>query len=160
MLAQLKLKSKIGTLFLIASQNGLEGLYWNIQPIVMISKIQDPLLENILLDSSKQLIEYFGHKREAFHLKIHMNGSIFQKKVWSEIQKIKFGETITYSELAQRIDHPNAARAVGTAASKNPICIIVPCHRVVSKNHGIGNYSGGEKRKKYLLNLEEKEVRK
>ena len=85
---------------------------------------------------------------------LDLDGTPFQKKVWTETRKIPFGETRTYGQIAQAIGHPKAVRAVGTALGKNPLCVIVPCHRVVPAAGGIGNYAYGKAMKKWLLDHE------
>ncbi len=102
-----------------------------------------------------QLKNYFKGKLQHFHLPLDLKGSPFQIKVWKETAKIPFGKTLTYSELAKNIGHPKAYRAVGNALGKNPIPIIIPCHRVVSKQ-GLGGFSATFKIKKYLLEFEKR----
>ena len=101
----------------------------------------------------KQLEEYFLKKRKKFDLKIALTGTPFQKSVWEELIKIPYGCTLSYGAIAENIGNKNAYRAVGTACNKNPILIIVPCHRVVAKND-LGGYLLGLKNKKFLLELE------
>lgn len=88
-----------------------------------------------------QLEQYFSGKRETFSLEARLDGTSFQKAVWSRLMKIPFGETVTYGEIAQKIGRRDAARAVGNAVAANPVVIIVPCHRVLPVNGGIGNYA-------------------
>ena len=101
-----------------------------------------------------QLEEYFGGKRKVFDLPFKMNGTAFQMKVWQELLKIPYGDTVSYSEIAERIGCPEGARAVGGAVHNNPLWIIVPCHRVVGKNGKLTGYAGGTEMKKTLLELE------
>ncbi len=101
-----------------------------------------------------QLGEYFSGNRVNFDLKTHPNGTLFQKQVWEEMQKIPFGETVTYAELAKRVGRPEAWRAVANACGKNPIVIIIPCHRVVGSYGKLGGYSGGLDKKQWLLQHE------
>ncbi|PIN81669.1 cysteine methyltransferase [Candidatus Woesearchaeota archaeon CG10_big_fil_rev_8_21_14_0_10_32_9] len=100
-----------------------------------------------------QLDEYFLGKRKRFSLPFELEGTTFEQKVWREILRLKFGETISYKNLAININHPKAIRAVANACGKNKLPLIIPCHRVVSSN-SIGGYSAGISKKKYLLNLE------
>lgn len=109
-----------------------------------------PLLQRTIL----QLQEYFLGQRKDFDLPINLKGTNFQIKVWQELQKIPYGEVISYSELAERINCPKAIRAVGGACGKNPIPIIVPCHRVLGKNGNLTGFSGGINYKEKLLILE------
>lgn len=101
-----------------------------------------------------QLEEYFSGKRKVFDLPFKMNGTAFQMKVWQELLKIPYGDTVSYSEIAERIGCPEGARAVGGAVHNNPLWIIVPCHRVVGKNGKLTGYAGGTEMKKTLLELE------
>jgi methylated-DNA-[protein]-cysteine S-methyltransferase len=102
----------------------------------------------------EQLDAYFKGERLTFDLKLNATGTDFQKKVWKELVKIPYGETISYGELAKRIGNPNASRAVGMANGKNPISIIVPCHRVIGKDGSLTGFGGGIDVKKRLLELE------
>ncbi len=104
----------------------------------------------------QQLLEYFAGKRQIFDLPLRMDGTVFQQKVWSELRKISYGETISYKQLADRVGDSKACRAVGMANNKNPIAIIVPCHRVIGSNGKLTGYAGGLDVKEYLLNLEQK----
>jgi methylated-DNA-[protein]-cysteine S-methyltransferase len=102
-----------------------------------------------------QLQEYFKGERKEFNLPLSItSGTEFQRKVWKELEKIPFGETVSYQDIAVRIDKPKACRAVGGANNKNKIGIIIPCHRVVGKNGSLTGYAGGTDKKEYLLNLE------
>ena len=101
-----------------------------------------------------QLEEYFSGKRKVFDLPFKMNGTAFQMKVWQELLKIPYGDTVSYSEIAERIGCPEGARAVGGAVHNNQLWIIVPCHRVVGKNGKLTGYAGGTEMKKTLLELE------
>ena len=107
----------------------------------------------ILKDTATQLEEYFAGERTEFDVDMELDGTTFQKEVWTELGRIPYGETITYGELARRVGRPNGPRAVGQANGKNPVPIIVPCHRVVASN-GIGGYGGGLRVKRALLALE------
>ncbi len=100
------------------------------------------------------LDEYFAGRRRTFDLKIRFTGSPFQCSVWSELQKIPYGATISYAELARRIGNPKAVRAVASANAANPISILVPCHRVIGADHRLTGYAGGLDAKKHLLTLE------
>lgn len=102
----------------------------------------------------KQLDEYFEGKRTKFELNISPKGTEFQKKVWAELLKISYGKTKSYQEIADAIGNPNAQRAVGSACNKNPILLIIPCHRVVSKTGKLTGFACGLKKKEVLLDLE------
>ncbi len=101
-----------------------------------------------------QLDEYFLGKRKIFDLKISLIGTDFQKCVWQTLQKIPYGETKSYSEIATTVGNQNAQRAVGSACNKNPVIIIIPCHRVVSKNGNLGGFAYGKTLKQNLLTFE------
>lgn len=110
---------------------------------------RDPLLENAVW----QLQEYFEGKRKGFDLPLNAEGTAFQKAAWQVLRQIPYGETITYGEEAERMGNKKAARAVGGANHRNPIAIIIPCHRVVAAD-GLGGYGSGAERKAWLLALE------
>jgi methylated-DNA-[protein]-cysteine S-methyltransferase len=102
----------------------------------------------------RQFDEYFAGERSAFDIKVDAMGTPFQKRVWHELSKITYGETRSYQQIADAIDAPKAVRAVATAVGRNPLSIIVPCHRVVASNGKLTGYSGGIKCKEMLLSLE------
>mgnify|MGYP003276831806 FL=1 len=113
--------------------------------------------KSIISKCKNQLEEYFNGERKNFELEIKfIKGTNFQKCVWSELCKINYGETLSYKEVAERIGKPNAYRAVGGANNKNPIAIIVPCHRVIGKNGAMVGYADGIDKKEFLLKLERK----
>jgi methylated-DNA-[protein]-cysteine S-methyltransferase len=107
----------------------------------------------VLKDTATQLEEYFAGERTEFDVPMELDGTVFQKEVWAELTRIPYGETISYGELARRVGRPRGPRAVGQANGKNPIPIIVPCHRVLAGN-GIGGYGGGLPMKRALLAVE------
>ena len=102
----------------------------------------------------RQLEEYLAGGRQQFDLPLRVEGTVFQKKVWRALLAIPFGETCCYADIAVRIGHPKACRAVGAASHNNPIPVVIPCHRVIGKNGDLTGYAGGIPVKKYLLNLE------
>lgn len=106
----------------------------------------------------KELEQYFDGNRTSFDLPLRPEGTEFQMSVWRTLEKIAYGETWSYKEVAKKIRNPNAVRAVGTANGKNPLSIIVPCHRVIAADGGLGGYAGGLKRKIQLLDLEKNRV--
>lgn len=114
--------------------------------------------QNVKFDESniiqKQLTEYERGARKVFDLPLHLEGTEFQKQVWNALLEIPYGETRTYQEIAIRIGKPKAVRAVGGACNRNPIGIIVPCHRVIGKNGSLTGYAGGLSYKELLLNHE------
>lgn len=111
---------------------------------------------DVLKRAETLLNAYFSGERALFDIPIAGSGTAFQKAVWREISKIPYGETRTYSEIAQNIGSPRAARAVGAACGKNPVWIFVPCHRVTGKSNALTGYAGGLERKRYLIELERK----
>lgn len=108
----------------------------------------------VLQQAAKQLKEYFSRKRKDFSLPLRLAGTEFQQKVWQQIARIPYGETIDYTALAKRAGAPDATRAAGTATGRNPVSIIIPCHRVVGKNGNLCGFAGGLERKRQLLELE------
>ena len=127
--------------------------------LAYISFEQDCLVDNSVLSSFQkkikcQLDEYFLGNRKEFSLPFKLKGSSFQKEVWDSIGSIKWGETVSYKMLAKHINRPKATRAVGSACGKNPIPIVVPCHRVIHTHGAIGEYGGGRDLKEQLLTLE------
>lgn len=108
----------------------------------------------LLSNAKKQLEEYFSGKRKKFDLPLNPSGTVFQRSVWDALLEIPYGETVTYKAIANRIHQPCAARAVGMANNKNPISIIIPCHRVIGANGVIKGYGGGIDKLKILLSLE------
>ena len=107
----------------------------------------------VLTQAARELEEYFAGTRTGFEVPLELDGTPFQREVWNELTRIGYGETITYGELARRVGRPRGPRAVGQANGRNPVPIIVPCHRVVASG-GIGGYGGGLKVKRALLALE------
>ena len=112
-----------------------------------------------LIDVRKQLEQYFGGERKQFDLPLAANGTDFQRRVWQSLCAIPFGQTTSYGQLAAALGNPNASRAVGLANGKNPIAIVVPCHRVIGANGTLTGYAGGLENKRMLLELEGVEVK-
>lgn len=108
----------------------------------------------ILAKTISQLNEYFSGKRKQFQLALEPNGTEFQIQVWNEIQKIRYGQTASYTEIAKALGSEKLSRAVGMANSKNPLPIVIPCHRIVGANGKLTGYAGGINRKKWLLQHE------
>ncbi len=154
---QYEMKSKVRPLYLVASPNGLQGIFFTKQPVKLVKILdREKPAEKILSNVVKQLEEYFAGKRTTFDLAFKFLGTDFQVKVWNELSRIPYGKTVSYKDIARKIKNPKAVRAVGTANGKNPICIIVPCHRVIASDGAIGGYGGGIPMKQYLLELEQR----
>lgn len=108
-----------------------------------------------LKKASQQLDEYFLGERKVFDLNYRfLTGTVFQQKVWNALLSISYGQTASYQDIAKKVGSPHAARAIGNANHKNPIAIMIPCHRVIGANHSLVGYAGGLDKKVYLLNLE------
>jgi methylated-DNA-[protein]-cysteine S-methyltransferase len=150
--------SPVGELKLIASDNGLAGIQWDYGESDHTLTVDASIESNdhpILVEAEKQLTEYFEKKRTTFTLSLDFNGTEFQKKVWYAMLTIPFGETRTYGQIAKQIGTPDAVRAVGGAANKNPIPIIAPCHRVIGATGKLVGFGGGLQNKSILLQLED-----
>jgi len=112
----------------------------------------------LLEECARQLEEYFAGCRRGFSLPLRLEGTLFQKLVWHALQQIPYGQTVAYSDLAQRIGREKACRAVGAANHRNPVSIIIPCHRVVGRDGGLVGYGGGLWRKQWLLEHEKRKT--
>jgi methylated-DNA-[protein]-cysteine S-methyltransferase len=115
--------------------------------------IEDPLAP-ALSDCVRQLGEYYEGKRKTFELPLAPRGTAFQRRVWDEIARVPYGETITYGELARRAGAPGHARAAGAATGRNPVGVVIPCHRIVGADGSLTGYAGGLERKRELLEIE------
>ncbi len=148
--------SPIDPLMLVASDTALLGLYMlGPEPKPNIGLDWVEANEQPVLQLAKdQLEEYFRGVRTKFEIPLAPHGTVFQGKVWQQLRGIPYSETISYGELARQIDQPTASRAVGMANGKNPISIIIPCHRVIGSDGKLVGYGGGNIRKEFLLNLE------
>lgn len=152
---QKKMNSPVGALYLAASEEGLNYIYWNRLKIPMVSERNlNTTAAEILAMTEKQLGEYFAGHRTQFDLPISVQGTDFQKRVWKQLSQIPFGKTMSYKDIAIKLRDGNASRAVGTANGRNPISIVVPCHRVISSDGTLGGYAGGLPAKVKLLTLE------
>ena len=148
--------SLLGDLLLVANPTHLTGIYFydrQHSPVVQSDWKLAPQ-HAVLKQTRKQLQDYLKNVNKKISVPVHFSGTDFQQRVWQEIAKIPFGQTITYSELAARVGAPEAIRAAGTATGKNPLSIVIPCHRVVGKNTTLRGYAGGLERKRHLLELE------
>lgn len=143
------ISTPLGITKITGNDNGLTS--------IIVLNGEEPLTDIIpetLEDAVYQLNEYFEGSRTAFSLKLNPQGTDFQKKVWSQLQKIPFGRTASYMELSKLLGDPKAIRAVGSANSRNPLWIVVPCHRVIGSDGALTGYAGGLHRKKWLLEHE------
>lgn len=143
--------SPVGTLTLTEEEDALTGLYFG-----RLSRQGQEVLSPVLEETARQLSEYFSGKRREFSLPLSPKGTEFQLRVWRALETIPYGETRSYGDMARLIGSPKACRAVGMANHRNPISIIVPCHRVVGANGSLTGYGGGLDAKRFLLDLEQK----
>lgn len=156
-----KVSSPVGKLTLVASDKGLVAVLWeNDKPTrVRLPELVEKKSHSLLLEAERQLKQYFTGKRKKFSVPLDMRGTHFQRSVWQALLDIPFGETRTYGELAKQLGNPQAMRAVGAANGKNPISIIVPCHRVIGSGGKLSGFAGGLEAKERLLNLEQERSR-
>ena len=151
-----RFKSPVGELTLVATDKHLVAVLWeNEKPNrVRLPEMKKAKQHEILEKTETQLKEYFAGTRMKFELPLAFEGTGFQTKVWQSLQKIPYGKTRSYRELASKVGSPKAYRAVGSANGRNPISIIVPCHRVISSTGKLAGFAGGLKAKAYLLQFE------
>jgi methylated-DNA-[protein]-cysteine S-methyltransferase len=148
--------SPIGKLKLVASDKALVAILWEkdgprwVRLSEMVADDRHP----VLVETERQLNEYFSGKRKTFSIALDMRGTHFQKNVWESLLAIPFGETRSYAQLAKHLGNPRATRAVGAANGRNPISIIVPCHRVVGSSGKLTGFAGGLEAKAKLISLE------
>ena len=150
------LSSPVGDLTLIASEGALVALLWaDDDPArVRLPPRQDGRGHPILTAAARQLGEYFSGARRSFDLPLDPQGTPFQQQVWTALAAIPFGETRSYSEIAAQVGRPSASRAVGAANGRNPLSIVLPCHRVIGKAGGLTGFAGGMETKAWLLSFE------
>jgi len=150
------MKSPVGDITLIADDENLCSIYWpNQEPDKKkFSDLERKDNSKVLRTAVKQLNQYFKGNRSVFDLPIQMDGTDFQRNVWHALSSIKFGETVSYRDIANKVGNPKAVRAVGAAIGKNPISIIIPCHRVIGTNGKLTGFAGGLGTKEFLLDLE------
>jgi methylated-DNA-[protein]-cysteine S-methyltransferase len=146
--------SSCGPLTLVAIDGRLSGLYMERQrhrPAQETFGEPDP---QPFVEVIRQLEEYFAGRRTCFDVPVTLSGTDFQRRVWAALREIPYGQIVSYGQLADQLGQPTAARAVGLANGRNPISVIVPCHRVVGANGGLTGYGGGLGRKQFLLDFE------
>ena len=158
------IKSTIGQLGLVRNEKGLIKIYLPNEKISNDILKKDYPNNTIIEDKTgfesviNQLNEYFNGDRKEFNIKLDLQVSSFYKASLKEVFKVKYGTTASYSDIAKKLNNPKAVRAVGSANAKNPIPIIIPCHRILNKNGKLGGYRGGLDMKKNLLSLEKNNI--
>ena len=147
-MASCLVNTPLGTTLIEGDQDGIRSVS------VIDNAESDKEIPETLRSCAEQLIEYFEGSRQNFDLKLNPRGTDFQKKVWSLLADIPFGKTISYNELSHRLGDPKSIRAAAAANGKNPLWIIIPCHRVIGSDGSLVGYAGGLPRKQWLLNHE------
>ncbi len=146
--------SPVGALTAISSDDGLVAILWPEDERLDLDA--QPVENHPVLDAAAaQLAEYFAGDRTSFDLPLDLRGTEFQVEVWQALAEIPFGETSTYGEQANRIGRPKASRAVGAANGRNPLSIVLPCHRIVGKDGSLTGFAGGLDAKRFLLDHEQ-----
>ena len=155
--AHIVVPSPIGSLTLVAEHGKLTGLYMDTQGRQpdgnVLGGTGDPACQPFA-SAVRQLEDYFAGRMTAFDLPLEPAGTQFQRRVWAALETIPYGETWSYGQLARAIGNASASRAVGLANGRNPIAVIIPCHRVIGSDGSLTGYGGGLDRKRYLLSLE------
>ncbi len=148
--------SPVGPLTLVANDNSLVAVLWEKESPtrVRVRTWQQRANHPVLRQAERQLREYFARKRREFDLPLEGYGTAFQQRVWRALAKIPFGRTWSYGELARKVGSPGAARAVGAANGRNPLSVVIPCHRVIGADGKLTGFAGGLKAKQQLLALE------
>jgi methylated-DNA-[protein]-cysteine S-methyltransferase len=144
-------ESPLGPLTLLATDRGLGGLAFPGRAHGLDERDRD---RAALASAAEQLEAYFAGERRAFDVPLDLHGTPFQQRVWAELRRIPYGETVTYSELAGRVGRPDVVRAVAACVGRTPVPIVVPCHRVLGADGSLTGYGGGLQRKRALLDLE------
>lgn len=151
-----RMASPVGILTLVATDDGLAAILWenDRDGRVRVTLAAEDDRHPVLLETERQLNEYFAGSRTAFALPLDVAGTEFQRRVWNALMSIPFGETRSYTEVAHQIGHPSAVRAVGAANARNPLSIVAPCHRVLGSSGALTGFAGGLDVKARLLSLE------
>ena len=159
--SQSLIPTPIGDILILCSGKGLRGCWFIGQshfPRDALDQCSTDLTIGMRFHQTvkRQLDLYFNNQIDKFEIELDLNsmGTPFQMEVWHALLSIPFGQTVSYSDISRKINRPNSTRAVGAAIGKNPISVIIPCHRVIGANGNLTGYAGGIERKKYLLNLE------
>ena len=144
--------SPIGMLRIVANERGIAKVQFafDVKESIHTVEVKNPLLK----EAVRQLVDYFAGVRQVFSLPLDLQGTGFQMRTWNALRDIPYGETRTYKQIAEAIDCPKGCRAVGLANNRNPIPIIIPCHRVIGANGDLTGYAGGLEVKKRLLAVE------
>ncbi len=145
------IETPLGIAIISGDENGITSVSVTKEPKTKPSQDNIPVY---LKEAVLQLQEYFNGERDVFDLKLNPSGTEFQKKVWDELLKIPFGKTVSYLDIAKRLGDPKCIRAAATANGKNPLWIVIPCHRVIGSDGSLTGYAGGLWRKKWLLDHE------
>lgn len=156
-----RMHSPVGSLTLVATDDGLAAILWeNDRPGRVPLKLEAQNGDHpVLVETERQLEEYFAGRRKRFALKLDLSGTAFQREVWNALLAIPFGETRSYAQIASQIGRPGAARAVGAASGRNPVSIVAPCHRVVGSTGALTGFAGGLDVKAQLLAFEASDSR-
>ncbi|HYK88197.1 MAG TPA: methylated-DNA--[protein]-cysteine S-methyltransferase [Acidobacteriota bacterium] len=147
-------QSPVGRLLLAGSSDALKWIHFETPQGPSTPKSEWQYSDHHLTEVTRQRDAYFEGKLRTFDLPLEPDGTAFQKSVWQELLKIPYGETVSYAEIARRLSHPSATRAVGAANGRNPLPIVVPCHRVIGSSGKLTGYGGGIAIKEFLLSLE------
>lgn len=155
-LASRTIDTPLGPITVLASERGLRAVLWPDDPDGRVRlEESDPAAVSPIADAAcEQLLEYFAGDRKQFDLPIDLVGTDFQVAVWESLADIPYGATATYGQQAERIGRPSAVRAVGSANGRNPVSIVLPCHRVIGSNGSLTGFAGGIDAKRFLLDLE------
>ena len=148
-------RSPQGQMLIAATPKGLAGVYFKGQKhLPKRREWQRDARHPVLRQAKRELAQYFAGRRKRFSVALDPQGTAFQRSVWKQIARVGFGATLTYGELAKRAGHPGSARAAGAATGRNPLGIVVPCHRILGANGSLTGYAGGLARKRALLAME------
>lgn len=152
--------SDIAPIILVGNEEGLAYLHFDIDKGKREFEIKSDWIKNydFFMDIINQLDEYLHGKRKDFNIRTNPNGTLYQKKVWQELKRIPYGKLKTYKDIAKKMGNSNSSRAVGNANGKNPLPIIIPCHRVIGANGNLVGYAYGTRIKQKLINIEKEDV--
>jgi methylated-DNA-[protein]-cysteine S-methyltransferase len=143
------IETPLGHAKIVGDENGIASV-----SILNTTHELTEVIPEMLLDCVTQLKEYFNEDRKTFDIKLNPKGTVFQQRVWKQLETIPFGKSLSYLQLSKQLGDPKAIRAVANASGKNPFWIIVPCHRVIGSDGSLTGYAGGLHRKQWLLNHE------